>query len=99
MFVDAAKLHSGAAESHRASEHAQAGANSLSAVPPLVGMFGDFAAADDFHDAVSAAHAHHLKALQSHQQSLDDVGASAHRTGYAFSAMDDRNARELRELQ
>ena len=93
MFVDTAKLHSGAAESHRASEHAQAGADSLSAVPPLAGMFGDF------HDAVSAAHAHHVKALQSHQQSLDDVGARAHRTGYAFSAMDDRNARELRELQ
>ena len=40
MFVDTAKLHSGAAESYRASEHAQAGADSLSAVPPLAGMFG-----------------------------------------------------------
>jgi hypothetical protein len=98
MFVDTAKLHSGAAESVRASEHAQAGANHLSGVSPVAGMFGEFAAADDFHDAISAAHAHHVKALQNHQQSLNDVGAKAHRAGYAFSSMDDRNAKELREL-
>jgi Protein of unknown function (DUF2563) len=98
MFVDTAKLHSGATESYRASEHAQAGANHLSSVSPLAGMFGDFAAADDFHDAVSAAHAHHVKALQHHQQSLNDVGARAHHAAYAFTAMDERNASELREL-
>jgi len=98
MFVDTAKLHSGAAESIRASEHAQAGANHLSGVSPLAGMFGDFAAANDFDDAVGAAHAYHVKALQNHQQSLNDVGARAHRAGFAFSAMDDRNAEELREL-
>jgi hypothetical protein len=98
MFVDTAKLQSGADESHRASEHAQAGANQLSGVSPSAGMFGDFAAADDFHEAISAAHAHHVKALQHHQESLNDVGAKAHRIGYAFSATDDRNARELREL-
>ena len=92
MFVDTAKLHSGAAESHRASEHAQAGADSLSAVTPLAGMFGDF------HDAVSAAHAHHVKALQHHQESLNDVGVKAHRIGHEFSATEDRNAKELRKL-
>ena len=98
MFVDTAKLHSGAAESHRASEHAQAGANHLSGAPPVAGMFGDFAAADDFHDAVSAAHAHHVKALQNHQENLNDVGAKAHRVGYAFSATEDHNTKVLREV-
>lgn len=98
MFVDTAKLHSGAAESYRASEHAQAGADHLSGVSPAAGMFGDFAAADDFHDAVSAAHANHVNALRNHGENLHDVGARAHRAGYSFSAMDDRNAEELREL-
>ena len=91
-------LHSGAAESHRASEHAEAGASHLSGATPAAGMFGDFAAADDFHDAVSAAHAYHVKALQNHQENLNDVGAKAHRAGYAFSATDDHNAKVLREV-
>lgn len=98
MFIDTAMLHSGAAESHRASEHAEAGASHLSGATPAAGMFGDFAAADDFHDAVTAAHTYHVKALQNHQQSLNDVGAKAHRAGYSFSAMDDNNAKVLREV-
>jgi hypothetical protein len=98
MFVDTAKLHAGAADSHRASEHAQAGANHLSSAPPVAGMFGDFAAADDFHEAVSAAHAYHVNALQNHQESLNGVGAKVHRAGYAFSAMEDHNTKVLREV-
>jgi hypothetical protein len=99
MFVNTAKLHSGADKSYRASEHAQAGANHLSGVAPVAGMFGDFADADDFHEAVTAAHHFHVKALQSHQESLNEVGARAHRTGYAFTEMDERNAKVLRELE
>jgi hypothetical protein len=98
MFVDTAKLHSGAAESYRASEHAQAGANQLSGAPPTAGMFGDFADADDFCATLSAAHAHHVESLQNHQESLNDVGARAHHAGFAFTAMDERSAEELREL-
>jgi Protein of unknown function (DUF2563) len=98
MFVDTAKLHSGAAQSYRASEHAQAGANHLSGAPPTAGIFGDFADADDFYTALSAAHAHHVESLQNHQESLNDVGARAHRAGDAFTAMDERSAEELREL-
>ena len=66
---------------------------------PVAGMFGDFADADDFHEAVSAAHQFHVKALHGHQESLNEVGARAHRTGYAFSEMDERNAKVLRELE
>ena len=98
MFVDTAKLHSGAAGSYRASEHAQAGPNHLSGAPPVAGMFGDFADADDFYTALSAAHAHHVESLRNHQESLNDVGARGHRAGYAFTAMDERSAEELREL-
>jgi hypothetical protein len=98
MFVDTKKLHSGAAESIHASEHARAGANHLSGVAPVAGMFGDFAAADDFHDAVGAAHAHHVKALHNHRENLNDVGAKAHRAGYAFSATEDHNTKVLRDV-
>ena len=98
MFADTAKLHSGAAQSYRASEHAQAGANRLSGAPPVAGMFGDFADADDFCTALSAAHTHHVQSLQNHQESLNDVGARAHHAGYAFTAMDQRGTEELREI-
>jgi len=98
MRVDTAKLHSGAAGSFRASEHAQAAANHLSGAPRASGMFGDFPDAEDFHEALSAPHAQHVTSLRNHQQSLNDVGASAHRAGYSFTAMDESNASELREL-
>ncbi len=98
MFVDTAQLHSGASESRRASEHAQAGVNHLSGATPVAGMFGSFAAADDFHDAVSAAHAYHVKALHNHQENLNDVGTKAHRAGYAFTATEDQNMKVLREV-
>jgi len=98
MFVDTAMLHSGAAQSHRASEHAQDGANHLSGAAPVAGMFGNFAAADDFHDAVSAAHDHHVKTLQNHQQNLNDVGAKTHHVAYSFSATEDNNTKVLRDV-
>ena len=98
MFVDTAMLHSGATESRRAGEHAQDGANVLAQAPLAVGMFGDFAAAEAFHDAVSSAHAHHIKALQNHRETLDDVGAKTQLVAYSFTAMEDNNAKALREV-
>ena len=98
MRVDTADLHSGASGSLRASEHAHAGANHLAGASPTAGMFGDFADADDFHEALSAAHAQHVQSLQSHHENLNDVGTRAHHAGYAFTAMDERGASELREL-
>jgi hypothetical protein len=98
MFVSTAMLHSGAAESHRASEHAHDSANHLSGTSPVAGMFGDFAAAEAFHDAVKSAHAHYVKALQTHQESLSDVGTKADHVGHSFSTMEDNNANALREV-
>jgi hypothetical protein len=98
MRVDTAMLHSGAAGSFQAGEHAHAGANHLSAAPPAAGIFGDFPDADAFHEALSAAHAQHVTSLHDHQQSLNDVGEWAHHAGYSFTAMDERNTSELRKL-
>jgi Protein of unknown function (DUF2563) len=96
VFVDTDLLHSGANKSHRASRHAQEGANQLSRGPLRSRMFGDFAAAEAFHGKISAAHAQHIKDLEIHQEVLAAVGRKAHRAGFEFADMEGRNAAELR---
>jgi hypothetical protein len=98
MFVDTGLLRSGANESHHAGEHAYDGVNHLSGAPLCAGMFGDFEAADTFHEVLSAAHAHHVKSLQRHQEILGDVGGKANHAASAFTVMDDDNAKTLREV-
>ncbi|WP_322858266.1 DUF2563 family protein [Mycobacterium europaeum] len=99
MFVDTALLHSGGNESHRAGGHAQEGADQLARGPLASGMFGDFAAADSFHEAVTAAHTQHVQNLQGHKQTLTDVGAKAHIAAKGFTSMDQQNAGELRAVR
>jgi hypothetical protein len=99
MFVDADLLHSGANESHRAGGHARDGADQLARGPLVSGMFGEFAAAEAFHDAVSAAHAQHVKNLQGHQQTLTEVGRKGHYAATGFVEMDNRNAAEMRAVR
>jgi hypothetical protein len=99
MFVDTDLLHSGANVSHRAGGHAQDGADQLSRGPLLSGMFGGFPAAETFHDAVSAAHAQHVKNLQTHQQTLTDLGRKAHFAANGFTDVDDRNAAKMRAVR
>ncbi|BBZ72751.1 DUF2563 family protein [Mycobacterium paraseoulense] len=99
MFVDTALLHSGGNDSHRAGGHAQEGADQLARGPLASGMFGDFAAADSFHGAVTAAHTKHVQNLQGHQQALTDVGAKAHVAARGFTSMDQQNAGELQAVR
>jgi lipopolysaccharide biosynthesis protein len=99
MFVNTAMLHSGAAESRRASEHAQDGANHLARTSPVAGIFGDFAAADTFHEAVTQAHIHHTAKLKAHQQILGDVGDKARTVATTFTQMEDRHASELKAVR
>ena len=98
MRVDPAMLHLGADESHRASDHAGDGANALSGAPPIAGMFGEFEAADAFHEAITAAHGAHVKALETHRDTLHDLGVKTHHAAYTFTAMDDDNAKVLRDV-
>ncbi|MGZ4512406.1 MAG: DUF2563 family protein [Mycobacterium sp.] len=99
MFVDTRLLHTGGNDSHRAGEHAVEGAKALSSGPVSAGMFGDFAAAEAFHEAVSSAHAHHVANLKAHQGILTSVGTKAHRAARGFTDMDDHNAAEERMLR
>lgn len=99
MFVDTAMLHSGASASHQAGRHAQAGADHLAEGPLAAGMFGDFAAADVFHEKVTAAHAHHVQTLRNQREILGSVGRKATHAAVAFTAMEHRNEEVLRDVR
>jgi hypothetical protein len=99
MDVDTGLLHSGGDESHRAGGHAQQAAGHLSRGPLMSGMFGEFAAAESFHEAVASAQAQHLKNLQAHQETLTTVGTNAHAAANGFTDMEERNAAKLRAVR
>lgn len=98
MFVDTGLLHSGGSESHRAGGHAQDGADRLSRGPLMSEMFGDFSAADAFHDAVSIAHGKHVKNLQAHGETLASIGGKAHKAAVGFTDMEAHNTAEIRAV-
>jgi hypothetical protein len=98
MFVDMGLLHSGGSQTHRAGDHAQEGADRLSRGPVMSGMFGDFAAADAFHNAMSVAHGKHVKSLQAHRESLNSIGGKAHKAATAFTEMEKHNTAEVRAV-
>jgi hypothetical protein len=98
MFVDPRLLNSGANASHRAGGHAKDGADHLSRGPLVPGMFGDFVAAEVFHDAVSLAHTQQVRGLQAHQQALTVIGRKAERAAAEFTDMDESNAAKLRAV-
>jgi hypothetical protein len=99
MFVDTGLLHSGANESHRAGGHAQDAADRLALGPLMSGMFGEFGAAEEFHDAVRSAHTRHVQTLQAHQEALTAVGSKAHLAANGFADMDARNAAAERAVR
>ncbi|MEY8018749.1 MULTISPECIES: DUF2563 family protein [Mycobacterium] len=99
MFVDPGLLRLGANESHRAGGHARDGADHLARGPLAAGMFGDFAAAETFHEALSAAHAEQLRSLQVHYEALSAVGSKAAYAAAEFTGMDERGAEQLRAVR
>jgi hypothetical protein len=99
MFVNTGMLHAGATESHRAGEHSEDGANHLAGAPLAAGMFGDFVAAEAFHEAVSASHAHHVKTLQGHRETLRGIGTKANYAAASFTEMETHNAKALRDVR
>jgi hypothetical protein len=99
MLVDPKTLHSGGDQSHRAGDHAEEAAGHLSRASLPSGMFGGFPAAEDFHTAVSVAHAHHVKTLQAHQEALTGIGSRAHRAATEFVDMDERGAAKLQAVR
>jgi Protein of unknown function (DUF2563) len=99
MFVDTEWLHSGANQTHRAARYAQDGADQLSGAPLSSGMFGDFAAADRYHEAISTTHSRHVKTFRAHQETLAALGNNVRAAAAAFTQMDELNAAKLRAGQ
>ncbi|WP_156688656.1 DUF2563 family protein [Mycobacterium sp. Marseille-P9652] len=98
MFVDPKLLRMGGNDSRRAGDHAHEGAAALSRGPLSSGMFGDFAAADAFHEAISSAHAQHIANLTAHHEALASFGTKADQTANGFIDMDNHNAAEMRDV-
>ncbi len=99
MRVKVDGLHAGATHSDNAAEHAHDSSRHLSVGQLGAGMFGDFAAADSFHETMSAAHAHHVATAEAHHKVLNGVGDRARVVANAFTTMDNNSAAELRELR
>jgi len=98
VFVDVAVLRSGGAASGRAGDHAQEAAQHLSRAALEPGIFGDFAAAETFHEAVGSMQAHHMALLRQHRTVLVAVGGRACRAAAGFTEMDASNAASVQAV-
>ena len=96
MLVNTASLRTGANVSDEAGGHAQAGAQRLGTAGLTSGMFGDFAAAHDFHAALGTAKDEHRDTLSQHHENLTGIAANVRTAATGFTAMDDRSAQQLR---
>jgi hypothetical protein len=98
MFVDPAEMRAGANTSYNAAWLAGEGASALSRGTVTSGIFGDFAAAEDFGTALGAAHSQHLSKLRQHETRLGTFGDKAHTVASAFIDMDQRNSQALQAV-
>jgi hypothetical protein len=98
MFVDPEELRAGANQSYNASWLANEGATALARGTVTSGIFGGFAAADDFGTALGDAHSQHLKKLRRHETRLGTFGDKAHTAASAFIHMDQRNSEALQAV-
>jgi len=78
LEIDTELLAAGAARCGDAAGMAVGGAKKLADKSPSAGIFGDFAEAHAFHDAVSAAHQGHVQQLIEHHRALSTVGEKSH---------------------
>ena len=99
MEVDVGAMRSGATRSYNASWLAAEGADLLSRTSVRPGTFGDFAAAESFHGALSQSHSNHVERLRDHASRLGVLGDKAHTTASGFVDMEERNTEALRSVR
>ena len=99
MEVNPAHLHAGADRCVDAADTALAGAGKLEGKRPAAGIFGDFAAAHDFHEALSTSHSAHVEQLQDHHRSLTDVSTKSRSAANEFIARDASSADSVRAAE
>lgn len=99
MFVNPALLHSGGSESLHAGDRAHQAAEHLSSADLRPQMFGDFAAAEDFHELTASAQVFHTRLLLQHRATLGAIGQGALVAAAGFTDVDDNNAANLRAVR
>jgi Protein of unknown function (DUF2563) len=97
MFVDTDLLRCGAEFSRSAGAIARDGASQFAGAHLPAKMFGDFAAAEDFHSALGRAHGAYVDRMQRHQAELDALADKAHTAANAFLKCDDTSSSALHE--
>jgi hypothetical protein len=98
MFVNTSSLHLGANASDRAGDLAGTGADRLFMAGLTAGMFGNFQAANSFHDAVGGAKEHHTTKLNEHKEALTGIATKVRAVAAEFTDMDNANAQRLRDV-
>ena len=99
MEVDTAHLRAGASHCGDAAAMALAAAGKLAGKAPTAGIFGDFAEAHAFHQAVSAAHQGHVEQLNGHHRALTDIGDQSLSAARQFAVRDVSAADSLRAAE
>ena len=89
MFVDTDLLHMGADYSRSAGTIANRGAVRFASTQLSTGIFGDFDAALDFHNALTTAHQTHSTAMDGHHVDLVALADKANTAAVAFVAQDE----------
>lgn len=95
MFVDVDEMRAGANTSYDASWLAMEGKEKLSRANVGSGIFGDFAAADNFESGINGAHSQHVSRLRGHETRLGKLGDHAHVAASSFIDMEKRNKQAL----
>lgn len=98
MRFDPDELRSGANQLYDAAWLTQESADQLTHSTIGSEIFGSFAAAESFHNVMSAAHSDHVNRLLDRQKQLGTLGDKTHRTASVFVDMEERNTRALREV-
>jgi Protein of unknown function (DUF2563) len=95
MYVNTEGLHAGATSSYGAADHVRDASGTLSRASVASGIFGDFDAADSFHEALSDAHASHVTLTNTYSEQLGIIGDKAHRAAADFREMESNNKDRL----
>ncbi len=95
MRVEPDVLKEGANVSRNAGKMALNGADTLAQASIPAGMFGDFAAAHQFHSALSAGHQSHVRAMRGNHRILTDVADKVHHAATSFEETEADNKAEV----
>lgn len=93
--VDTALLRSGSDSSGYAGAAARKAASRLTEASLPQGIFGEFAAAESFHGAVSTARDSHVQRSQDHEARLTDISSKGHIGARVLADTDHREAEAI----